>query len=135
MSWTYDITLPTTRDQVRLRIGDTISTDQQMQNEELDALLAATGDNVNSASLAAARMLQARYARQVDKWVGDLKILASQRARAYASLIEEIESVVSVGRGTPFAGGIRVDAKSTLSEDSSLVQPSFRRGMFDNTEE
>lgn len=134
MAWTYNIALLSQpRNLLRLLIGDTNSADPQLQDEELDKFL-ADSDSVQRAAVKAARALQSRYARAVDKWVGDLKILASQRARAYQLLAEKLEGGSGLG-GVPSAGGIRVSSKTTIEDDADLVGPSFRRGMFDNTEE
>lgn len=135
MAWTYD---PADLDDpiyaVRLTIGDTNPNDPQMQDEEIQSLLDLTGNSVASASAKAARALAARYARSVDKWVGDLKILASQRQRHYLNLSEELEGASALGHGVPSAGGIRVSQKESMEANDDLVQPFFRRGMHDNRE-
>jgi hypothetical protein len=134
MSWTYDETaLADPTNQVRLKLGDTNPDDQQLSDEEIDLLLSEAG-SVESAVQRGARVLAARYARQTDKWVGDLKILYSQRARAYRELAESLSGTVSVFR-IPSAGGIRVSEKETMASDPDLVAPAFRRDQFDNTEE
>lgn len=134
MAWTYDPSgLDIPLNLLRLAIGDTNTNDQQLQDEELEKFLALAG-SVDSAAILAARALQAHYARSVDKWVGDLKILASQRARAYGLLVERLEAGSGL-RGIPSAGGIRVGEKEVLAEDTDMVSPSFRRGMFDHIEE
>jgi len=90
MAWSYDASLSTTRDQVRSMVGDTKSTDQQLQNETIEALLVDTGDNPTAAAVQAAKLIAANYSRQADKWVGDLKILASQKSRAYYELSKQL---------------------------------------------
>lgn len=134
MAWTYNIELTEPKDKVRLMIGDTTNVDPQFQDEELEAMLAIYG-NVTQTAVAAARALSARYSRQADKWVGDLKILASQRAKQYRELADMLETA-SVGTfGIPSAGGIRVSQKEAAEGDTDRVQPSFKSNMFEGVDE
>lgn len=129
--WSYEPSaVAGDRDRLRLLIGDTLVSDQQFQDEELDYLLTSSG-NLMSAAATACRALSARYARYADKWVGDLKILASQKARAYERLADQFEA-----RGAtyalPSAGGVYVAEKEVAAADSALVQPAFRVGVHDS---
>lgn len=133
MAWTYDITLASDRDKVRLLIGDTISTDPQLSNEELDAMLLIYG-GTRSTAIAVLRTLAAKYSRFADKWVGDLKILASQKARAYLTMADALSSSGSLTAGAPTAGGIFVDDNQAAEENESLAKPKFKRGITDNPE-
>lgn len=134
MAWTYDATaLDDPINQVRLKLGDTNSGDPQLEDEEIDLFLDEAG-SVEGAVRRAALAIASKYSRQADKWVGDLKILASQRARAYRELADSLGGVASVYQ-VPSAGGIRVSDKEEIETDDDLVVPSFRRGMFDNVEE
>lgn len=135
MPWTYNAgALDQPLNAVRLMIGDTNTSDQQLQDEEILSFIAASGGNVASAAASAAKALAFKYARSVDKWVGDLKILASQRHRAYSDLYDKLLAVAGGGSASlavPSAGGIRYSQKEAIREDSDLVRPSFRRGMHD----
>lgn len=128
--WSYDARGTTPTDQVRLLIGDTDTEDQQLQNEEIQTLIAAAG-SITSAAAMACRTLAARYARYADKWVGDLKILASQKSRAYERLAEQYEAR-GVIYAVPSAGGIRVADKEVNAANPELVQPAFRIGLHDS---
>lgn len=133
MEWTYtpdDLTDPVNR--VRLMIGDTNEADKQLYDEEIQTFLDSTSSELGAAGLAA-RALAGRYARAVDKWVGDLKLLASQRYRHYLDLVENLSGASATIRGMPFAGGIRYSGKQAIEENDDLVVPSFRIGMHDNT--
>lgn len=137
MPWTYNVALTDDKDKVRLLIGDVLSTDQQLSDEEIVAVIAMVGGSVNTAAIRCCRILAARYARQADKWVGDLKIMASQRSRAYLQLAEDLEEAGSSLTGTrthqtPFAGGIRVSQKQALEADTDFPPTSFKKGMHDN---
>ena len=133
MAWTYDSLIKTDRDQVRFIIGDTNADDPQLEDGEIDFLLTAEG-TVSGAAVAACRALVAKYARLCDKWVGDLKILASQKQLHYSRLLETLQtpSGASALRAIPSAGGISVSQKTEYESDTDRVQPAFRRGMDDN---
>lgn len=136
MAWTYDdqdLGLPLNA--LRLRIGDTIESRPLFSDEELEAFLSGAGDNILRAAVVAMRVLEARAAREVDKWVGDLKILASQRHRQYQRTLEELEVQALGALGVPSAGGIRVSQKEANTDDTDLVEPAFRRDMHDYIEE
>lgn len=133
MSWTYDATeLDEPRNQVRLKLGDTNPNDPQLQDEEIDRFL-NEADSVDGATRMAASALAARYSRSVDKWVGDLKILASQRSRHYLELAKSLTGRASI-HAVPSAGGVFQADKDGMEQNSSLVQPFFRRGQHDNRE-
>lgn len=134
MAWTYneaELSIPLNA--VRLLVGDTNRQDPQLSDEEIQAFIDATDSNVGAAAMAA-RALAAKYSRSVDKWVGDLKILASQRHRHYLALQEQL-NLQGFSHGVPSAGGIRTSEKEQQAADSSLVSPAFRIGMHDNLEE
>jgi len=128
MTWTYDPSISTDRDKVRLLIGDTDTSDQQLSDEEIAYLLTANG-SVGLAGAEACEALAAKYARQVDTKNGVLSVAASQRYKAYvdkARSLRELETRYC----EVFAGGLSIDAKDSLADDDDLVQPRFRRGMF-----
>lgn len=132
MAWTYSTALTLTRDKVRFLIGDTDTNDQQLSNEEIAGIIALTHGVYQAAALCA-RGLESKYARQADKWVGDLKILASQKARRYADLADRLERGKRTHQ-TPFAGGTSIAAKDTLEADTDWPPMVFKVGMTDNEE-
>jgi hypothetical protein len=133
MSFTYNNMLETPLDEVRFRVGDTNPNDPQLQDEEIQILLAESANSPRAAAIKAVLALKARYARHVDKWVGDLKILASQRYKQYAELYEDLSSSSDPAlSGIPNAGGVYALEKSAARENRALVQGSFRIGIHDN---
>lgn len=131
MAWTYDPALSSDRDVVRLMTGDTLDSDPQLSDEEIDGLLTAYG-SVKSTAIAVLRILAARYARYADKWVGDLKILASQKHKNYLTMAASLAASGASSVGAPTAGGIYADEKQAQEENESLTAPTFRRGLMDN---
>lgn len=132
MAWTYTGNpADSDRDAVRFLIGDTDTTDEQLQDAEIDWLLTEQG-SVYGAAIESARALSAKYARQVTKSVGDLKLQASDKAAHYRALVEDLEKASATSNlvPIPFAGGISVDDKNTREDETDRVEPRFHRGQF-----
>lgn len=129
MTWTYGGDPENSdRDAVRLLIGDTDTNDQQLTDAEVDYFLSKSS-SVYRAAISAVRALIAKYARKVTKAVGDLRLSLSDRLGAYEALLEQLQA----DRGAaalPHAGGISVDRKDDVEEDTDRVTPSFERDQF-----
>lgn len=134
MTWSYSLTTlsSTPKDQVRLLIGDTLSTDPQMQDEEITYFLTQRS-SVYGAAAECCRTLQARFSRSVDQSAGDTKAMYSQLAKAYGIKAAEFEAKAAMGgAGLPYAGGISVTDKINQEGDGDRVPPQFQVGMEDN---
>jgi len=122
------------KDEVRFLIGDTDNTDQIVTDEEITYAIAQESNN----TLAAIRVVRAvigKYAKKVDKAVGDLKISSSQMVEHYKDLLLYLEEQrLHADPPMPFAGGISISQKDTVEADSDRVEPSFTKGMHDNPE-
>lgn len=131
MSWDY---APGSRDLdwVRFTIGDTDSTDELLQNEEIDAALTNEG-NKYSAAAVCADALAAKFSRQADKTVGPLQIRASQKAERYAKLAKDLRNQLGRRVGA-WAGGISEAEMREAEKDTDRVDTSFKRGMNDSEE-
>ena len=130
MSWSYDPNLSTDKDQVRFNIGDTDSTDQQLSDEEINALLVSTG-SVQAASVKACEGLIAKYARYAAQATGGISIQWNQLQDHYRKLIDDINS----GAGTlavTYAGGISIAEKQSSASDTDWDKPPFNVGMDDH---
>lgn len=131
MTWTYsNDPANSERDRVRLWVGDTDSNDPQITDEEIAFFLSDAGSPV-AAALMAAQMLAAKYARAVDKSVGDLRLSYSQRAKAYQALVSDLRFRVATRTAPPFAGGISKTQKEATVSDTDRVPPAFTRDQFD----
>lgn len=132
MSWTYGADpANSTLDAARLLLGDTDSTDQQFTDSELNYFISLYPTSFAAAAMAA-RSAAAKYARLVDKSLGDLKIAYSQRHRQYLLLSESLDTQASMVAASPFLGGASIADKESMYEDSDRVQSYFRRDQFDN---
>ncbi len=117
-------------DLTRFLVGDTDTDDQLVNNEEVNWALSQFPVYTAAAELADA--IAAKFARKVDKSVGDLKISFSRQAEQYAkkaAMLRKRSSVIGV---TPYAGGISISDKDTVRANDDRIDPSFRRGMTDH---
>jgi hypothetical protein len=108
VAFTYDGTLDTDLEKVRLEIGDTDSTDPQFTDAEINYFL--DGNSVTEAALKACEALVAKYSRQFDFETDQQKFLRSQRATAYRALADELRSGGASGLST--IGQIKKDGYS-----------------------
>lgn len=132
MVWTYSgDPAASDRDALRFCIGDTDSGDEQMQDAELDFLLTENG-SVPGAAVAAVRKLIAKFARQVNKNVGDLRLSLSDRVKNYKILLKELQTSLALRTAGPVAGGISRARKETVVQDTDRVIPDFEKGQFDH---
>lgn len=101
MAWTYNPTLPTDKDRVRLRIGDVDAADQLVTDEEINAVLSDYAANdpqrVIKASVRLAEALAARYGRLSMRSVrtGDDQITYGDLARHYRALAASLRGATS----------------------------------------
>lgn len=144
MSWSYDPnTLNTTTDSgrvntVRLLVGDTDTTDQLVQNEEILFALTQTGNNVYYAAVWICRAIAAKFSRMVTTTLdGALSANYSDKAKQYNQLAVQVEAQGKKTSGKSLgvsAGGISVSAMGVANSDPDRVKPAFSVNQFDNTE-
>jgi hypothetical protein len=133
MTWSYDHALTQSKDKVRFHIGDTDPGSRNnwlVQDEEIMFALSQEG-TVRDAAALMCEHLAARFAKDADKQVGDLRISLSQRAEAYAKTAGRLRNRNSIFV-TPSAGGIVIAEKQAQEQDDSKVKPFFGRDMMDN---
>lgn len=132
MTWTYSgDPSSSNRDEVRFLVGDTDTTDQQVNDAEIAYAIAEEANN-RLAAARIARTLAAKYARRADKKVGDLDIKWKQLSENYKQLAEDLTSDAAIYSAMPFAGGLSVSGKEAVRDNSDRVDPSFRKGQHDN---
>jgi hypothetical protein len=141
MAWSYDPTdLNTTTasgrlNTVRLLVGDTDTTDQQVQNEEVTFSLSENGNNVYYSGAWVARAIASKYSRKVNTELsGALKADYSDLVTHYNSLADNLEyqgktSGASVG---VLAGGITKSTVEAVRQNTNRIEGSFRRDRFKN---
>ena len=141
MSFSYDDTDLTTAtpsgrlNATRLLLGDTNSSDPQVQDAEVVFSLSENGDNVYYAAAWLARVVSSKYAREVDTELdGQLSADFSQLAKSYSKLADSLEyqAKTSGAKLGVYAGGITKTGIETARLQTNRVQPSFRRDQFHN---
>jgi hypothetical protein len=132
-TWSYSGDPSTSnKDAVRFIIWDTDVNNQLVSDEEIAWSIATYGTNALAASRIA-RSLCFKFAQQVDKQVGDLKISLSQKKTAYEKLADKLENDAAQGvdlRPSIFAGGTSIDDKQSREDDPDRPSPYFERGQF-----
>lgn len=144
MSWSYDPNnLNTTTsagriNTVRLLVGDTDTTDQLVQNEEITFALSQTGDNVYYAAVWICRAIAAKFSRMVTTTLdGALSANYSDKAKQYNQLAVQVEAQGKKTSGKALgvsAGGISVAAMDLANATTDRVTPAFGVTQFDNVE-
>ena len=140
MAWTYnssdlDTTTSSGRlNSVRLLIGDVDTTDQQLQDEEINFSLAQNNSNIYYSASFCCHMLESKYARLVDTQIDgrSVSVSYSDRSAHYAKLAIQLADLGKRVSGTSlgaFAGGISNAAMGVA--DSNTDRPStFKRDQF-----
>lgn len=134
MAWNYDPTKLQTsvKDQARFLIGDTVSTDPQLEDEEINFALRVRGSIWGAAALGCAA-IASNLSRRADTTTGELRTLYSSQARAYAARAAMYENQAASRSGSlPYAGGISVQDKISNQGNPDRVAPNFNVGMTDN---
>jgi hypothetical protein len=121
---------------VRLLVGDTDTTDQQVSDEEIAFAISQAADDIYNASALICRALSGKYARLVDTSIESVSSSYSQRATQYAELavrlIKEGKRLGSVGLGVPVAGGMSISEMEGVETDTDRVPSAFRVDQFSN---
>lgn len=134
MAWTYDLTQLATNKmtQVRYLVGDTLASDQQVQDEEINFALGQR-PSVYGAAAVVCRSLASKLSRQADVVDKDLRTALSSRAKAYAARAIEYDATAKIrGGGLPYAGGLSISDKLLNEQNPDRVQPQYTLSMDDN---
>jgi hypothetical protein len=132
--WTYDPTQIGANPlyQVRVLIGDTVQTDQQLQDGEILYFLTLR-PTAYGAAAECCRALAAQYSRSADYAAGMTSVKYSDMAKGYAARAAEFDAKAALsGAGLPYAGGISVADKRRNEASTDRLAPAFTIGMHDN---
>ena len=131
MAWTYSgDPASSSKDAVRFYVGDTDESDQLVTDEEINFTILNEGGLI-TAAVVTCRAIAAKFSRQADKSVGDLRISISQKAEAYEKRAVSLETKAG-SLAVPYAGGLLVSEKTSAESNTANVQPVFRRGMMND---
>jgi len=138
MASTYDPTLPTSKDKVRLLIGDNDPASFQMQDEEIGFFISSENGNLYGAAASACRALAAHYARLADTVVESVSVFNAARRESYLKLAVQLEGKRNSsgtgfgGQAEVYCGGISVADMKEAESDPDRVPMRFRVGQDDN---
>jgi hypothetical protein len=132
MAWTYNPTQlgTSTLYQVRFYVGDTDSTRQLVQDEEILFVLTEE-PSPKSAAAVVCDSLAGKFSQYTDASVDGVSQSGSQLAEAFRQRAKDLRDSIS-STVLPVFGGIYHSQKDALDQDPSMVQPSFRIGADDN---
>lgn len=99
MTWTYSgDPASTDNDAIRFLVGDTVSTDPLVENEEIAFALAQRG-STSGAAATICRSLAAKFAREADTHDDRLSTSHSQRSNAFRRMAEDYEEKAALSAG------------------------------------
>jgi hypothetical protein len=129
-TWTGDPSASTI-EQIRWEIRDIDSTNPKFQ----DAEITYAYDQEHSVLGAAARLceqLQVRYADAGSRTMGPLKVDMTNLSRLFKEKAADLRRRCLLNI-RPYAGGYSDAKEEVFEDDSDLIQPTFEKGMMDNT--
>lgn len=138
-TWSYDptalsgSTAAVQKNQIRRLVGDVLTSDQQIFDEEI-AFALTQRPNIYGAAADCCRYIAAQYARKVDTiQPGPLSVMYSSQSKNYQTRANELDKLASLrGGGLPYAGGISVMDKLTQVLNDDRVTPQFNLGQDDS---
>lgn len=97
MTWTYtNNPSGSSRDALRLAVGDTNQEDQRLSDEEVEHYLSLYPESLNLAAAEAAEAIAAKYSSMAVSYVGDLDNSPHLKAEYYLKLASRLRSRVVV---------------------------------------
>jgi len=131
MSWTYGGDPANNAiDATRLEIGDTTQSDPQLTDAEITYAISVEA-NLYGAAARCCEFLARKFAREVTRQLGSLRLEAEARSQRYMELAKELRRK-ALGCRVPYAGNMAVADKDSDEADSSLRQPLFTTDLMRN---
>ena len=128
MSWTYTGDPSASNgDAIRYLVGDTDVSDQLVSDEEI-AFSLAQEPGIYFAAATVADAIAAKFARQVEKAVGSLRLGGQQKHQHYLDLASRLRRKARTSVA-PYCGGISQADKDNNSADTDRVDPFFTRDL------
>jgi hypothetical protein len=131
MSWSFDDSLSTNRDKVRLRIGDTNTNDQILSNETIDALLTEHSSDVMLATISSVRAIIAKYSRNMSRSAVGMSADMAVFVAHYQDLLSDLIKQNRGNSGVRYTSAFSESRKETIESDSDYIRPFASVGMDD----
>lgn len=135
MSFSYDDSLPTDKDKVRLLIGDTDSANASYSDEAISALLTDNNDDVYETAAQLADGLAAKYSGHQDIKIDGFNVSWGERAQSYRDMATRLRKTgknAGGGFATPFISGTSISEMDTVRDDTDRNPSRFEIGQFTN---
>lgn len=120
------------KDQVRYLIGDTIASKPLLNDAEIEWVLTQYQFTPMNAAIRCCEAIVAKFSRQADESVGQVKITFSQKAEAYRKLITDLRNRLAMEGAVPYSGGISKSDIQANDQNSNRVRPDFTKHMMEN---
>ena len=117
------------KDEVRFLIGDTDPKDKQLDDCEVEYLIAVEGSSIGAAICACIGII-ALYSRDFDGKFGDST--SAQISANYVILLEELRRKRDARPYIMFAGGLSRSQKLAVEQNTDRVRPVFTKTMGNN---
>jgi hypothetical protein len=118
---------------VRLEIDDRVSGAgprpdlSNLTDEEISYYLSGNGSNIYKTAAAICRMLSTAWAGVANITVGPRTEGLGDRTTHYANRAKELDAMAA--RGKFYAGGLSIDRRDLVEEDTDRIAPAFTRAM------
>ena len=116
MTWTYTNNPgESSKDALRLAVGDTIEEDPRLSDEEVNHFLSLYPGSLNLAAAEAAEAIAARYSSMAVSYVGDLDNSPHLKAEYYLKLARQLR-------------GRQVEAEESIAASPGCSSQALQRG-------
>ena len=120
-----------TVEKIRWLIYDTVQTSAKFQDAEITYAYTQEGSIYGAAAMLC-EQLSVRYSDAVSRSLGSLRVDLNAKAEKYTVRAKELRKR-AIAYATPYVGGISKSKEDAFENDTDLIQPTFEKGMMDNT--
>lgn len=139
MAFTYNDTLPTAKDKVRMLIGDIGPTSFDVSDEAIAFFLDQNNNLIIASARDAVSAVMAHLARNsTTRTIGPLSISEGIRLLHYTTLLERLVLLAATSKDSiavPYLGGWKRSAKVTMESNSDREPLDINKGMDDNVDQ
>lgn len=120
------------KDTVRFLIQDTEECHFLLQDGEISWVLGQYNNAPMNAAIRCCEILIAKFSRQADETAGPMKIMYSQKSKAFRLLLVELRNRLATEDLQPYAGGISRTDEKINDRNRDRVRPDFAKHMMEN---
>lgn len=131
MSWSFNESLTTNRDKVRLKIGDTDTNDQILSNETIDALLTEHNSDVLLTTISCVRAIIAKFSRNLNRGAIGLTADMSLFVAHYQELLSDLIKQNRGNSGVRYVSAFSDSRRETIESDDDFIRPFAAIGRDD----